>query len=270
MSEIFASDLLAGKTAVITGGGSGLGRDMAERFASLGAKVVVMGRTQSKLDDTARAIADAGGRARGVSCDVRDAEAVKAAMKNVHDTEGEIDILVCGAAGNFPSAAANLSAKGFATVVDIDLNGTFNSCREAYPFLRKPGASIMAISANLSSMPTAFQAHACAAKAGIDKLIQVLAIEWASDGIRCNAIAPGPVDDTEGMRRLSPTPEIKKALTDLMPIGRYLTKEEVSSLAVYLASPAGAAITGAIIVIDGGQSLHGSGAFLQALMSMEM
>jgi NAD(P)-dependent dehydrogenase (short-subunit alcohol dehydrogenase family) len=140
-------------------------------------------------------------------------------------------------------------------VIDIDLLGTFNTCRAAYAHLRKPGATIISISASHASMPIANQSHVCAAKAGVDLLTRTLAVEWGPAGIRANCITPGPTDDTEGMRRLAPTPEIRRKVEDAVPLRRFGTKDELADLALFLCSDAAAYITGAIYVCDGGQSL---------------
>jgi NAD(P)-dependent dehydrogenase (short-subunit alcohol dehydrogenase family) len=255
MASIFRDRLLAGKTAFVTGGGSGIGQRMAERFAEHGAKVMLVGRKQEKLDAAASGIQSSGGTAATASVDVRDYPAVEAAVQKTRDEFGEIDILVCGAAGNFPAPVLGMSANGFKAVIDIDVLGTFNTCRAAYAHLRKPGATIISISASHASMPIANQSHVCAAKAGVDLLTRTLAIEWGPVGIRANCITPGPTDDTEGMRRLAPTPEIRRKVEDAVPLRRFGTKDELADLALFLCSDAAAYITGAIYVCDGGQSL---------------
>ena len=255
MASIFRDRLLAGKTAFVTGGGSGIGQRIAERFAEHGAKVMLVGRKQEKLDAAQSAILSSGGTASTASVDVRDYPAVEAALQKTRDQFGEIDILVCGAAGNFPAPVLGMSANGFKAVIDIDLLGTFNTCRAAYAHLRKPGATIISISASHASMPIANQSHVCAAKAGVDLLTRTLAVEWGPAGIRANCITPGPTDDTEGMRRLAPTPEIRRKVEDAVPLRRFGTKDELADLALFLCSDAAAYITGAIYVCDGGQSL---------------
>ena len=255
MASVFRDRLLAGKTAFVTGGGSGIGQRMAERFAEHGAKVMLVGRKQEKLDAAASAIQSSGGTAATASLDVRDYPAVEAALQKTRDQFGEIDILVCGAAGNFPAPVLGMSANAFKAVIDIDLLGTFNTCRAAYAHLRKPGATIISISASHASMPIANQSHVCAAKAGVDLLTRTLAIEWGPEGIRANCITPGPTDETEGMRRLAPTPEIRRKIEGAVPLRRFGTKDELADLALFLCSDAAAYITGAIYVCDGGQSL---------------
>src|SRR5487761_2598930 len=236
MASIFRDNLLNGQVAFVTGGGSGIGQGMAERFAQHGAKVVLAGRKQEKLDAAAAAIHAAGGLAATAALDVRDYAAVEAAIKKTRDELGQIDILLCAAAGNFPAPVTGMSANGFKSVIDIDLLGTFNTCRSAYEHLRKPGASLLAISASHAFLPIPFQSHVCAAKAGIDILIKTLAVEWGPAGVRLNCITPGPTDDTEGMRRLAPSPESREKVLASVPLRRYGSKDELADLALFLSS----------------------------------
>jgi NAD(P)-dependent dehydrogenase (short-subunit alcohol dehydrogenase family) len=266
MAEVFGQELLAKKNAIITGGGSGINLTIARRFAAHGASVALIGRTKEKLDSAADEIRKTGGTASGHPADVRDYDALAAAIKSARDVHGEIDLVVCGAAGNFPAPALGMSANGFKAVVDIDLLGTFNTCRAVFEHLRRPGASIINISAMQAFTPTPMQAHVCAAKAGVDMLTKCLAIEWGPDGVRVNSIAPGAVDDTEGMKRLAPTPEIQKQFMRSIPLRRFATKDEIADLALFLSSDAAKFITGAVVVCDGGQSLAGLGVNMMAAM----
>lgn len=261
MAQVFTPGLFEGRTAFVAGGTSGINLGIAERFAELGAAVTVASRSQEKVEAAVRGIEARGGRAFGQACDVREYDAVAAALGAAHARFGPIDMLVSGAAGNFVARALDMSAKGFRTVVDIDLLGTFNVLRAAHEFLRKPGAAIVSISAPQSYMPMEGQAHVGAAKAGVDMLTRNLALEWGRDGVRINSIVPGPIDDTEGMRRLGATPEARTRLERHVPLGRYGRKQEVADLAVFLCSDAAQYITGAIVVCDGGQSLLGSAGF---------
>jgi len=266
MAEVFEQKLLAGKKAIVTGGGSGINLAIARRFADHGAAVALIGRTKEKLDAAASEIIASGGVASGHPADVREYEALTAAIKSARDQHGEIDLVVCGAAGNFPAPALRMSANGFKAVIDIDLLGTFNTCRAVFEHLRRPGASIINISAMQAFTPMPMQAHVCAAKAGVDMLTRCLAIEWGPEGVRVNSIAPGAVDDTEGMRRLAPTPEIRRQFTRTIPLQRFATKDEIADLALFLSSDAAKFITGAVVVCDGGQSLAGLGVNMMAAM----
>jgi NAD(P)-dependent dehydrogenase (short-subunit alcohol dehydrogenase family) len=253
--SIFRPDLLQNHVAFVTGGGSGIGRRIAERYAEHGAKVVIVGRKQDKLDDAVEQIRASGGVAEGIAADVRDYAAIDAAIRRTRDSYGEIDLVLCAAAGNFPAPAVGMSANAFKTVVDIDLLGTFNTCRAAYEHLRKPGASVLCISASHAFQPIAMQAHVCAAKAGVDLLAKTLAIEWGPAGVRVNCVTPGPTDDTEGMRRLAPDDQARRRIEQAVPLRRYGTKDELADLALFLASGSASYITGAIYVCDGGNSL---------------
>ncbi len=253
--SIFQPDVLAGKVAFVTGGGSGIGQRIAERYAEHGARVMLNGRNQDKLGAAAGQIRSRGGTAETFAADVREYDSIESALRKTHQMWGAIDIVLCAAAGNFPAPVLGMSAKGFKTVIDIDLNGTFNTCRAAHQFLRKPGASILSISASHAFQPVAFQAHVCAGKAGVDILMKVLALEWGAEGIRANCLTPGPTDETEGMRRLAPTEDARLKVLTQVPLGRYGTKDELADLAVFMASDAAGYVTGGIFVCDGGSSL---------------
>lgn len=170
-------------------------------------------------------------------------------MKNAF---GSIDIVVSGAAGNFLASAAELSANAFRTVVDIDLIGTFNVFRASLDLLRTPGASLIAITAPQGARPFAQQAHACAAKAGVNMLTRALALEWAPRGIRVNGISPGPIDGTEGVKRLWPSEEAGKRIRADVALGRLGTVDDIADAAIYLSSAAAKYVTGTILDVDGG------------------
>jgi NAD(P)-dependent dehydrogenase (short-subunit alcohol dehydrogenase family) len=263
--SVFVSGLLKGKAALVTGGGSGIGAGIAKMLAAQGAKVALVGRTLEKLETVAAQIRDAGGEARASAADVRDYAALDGAITGAAEAFGGLDVLVNSAAGNFLAPAASLSANGFRSVIDIDLCGTFNACRSAFAHLSKKGGTIVSITATQATVATPLQCHAGAAKAGIEKLTRDLALEWARSGIRVNAVAPGPIEGTEGMSRLAPAgagDELKKRV----PLARYGTIEEVCEAVLFLVSPAGAYVTGSTILVDGGTSLLGPGPFLDMMM----
>ncbi|HEX3684346.1 MAG TPA: SDR family oxidoreductase [Bryobacteraceae bacterium] len=264
MANIFCKQLFEGKVAFVTGGGSGIGLRMAERFAEHGAKVMLAGRRAEKLQEARQGIASRGGIAATAPLDVREYSAVEAALNRTREEFGPIDILLAAAAGNFPASVLGMSANGFKAVVDIDLVGTFNTCRAAYEYLRRPGASIIAISAAHATVPIPYQAHVCAAKAGVELFIKTLALEWGPAGVRCNCITPGPTADTEGMRRLAPTQEMQERVRAGVPLRRVGTKDELADLALFLGSEAASYITGASLVCDGGQSLAKPGLGIEA------
>jgi NAD(P)-dependent dehydrogenase (short-subunit alcohol dehydrogenase family) len=255
--DVFRPDLLVGRTAFLAGATSGINFAIAKRFVQLGARTYVVSRKPEKVKS---AVDELGAQAAGSAADVRDYEAIAAAVLECSTNWGPIDIVVSGAAGNFLARACDLSPKGFRTIVEIDLIGSFHVLKAAYPHLRRPGAAVLNISALQSFQPVTAQVHACAAKAGIDSMMRCLALEWGSEGIRVNSIAPGPIADTEGMARLTPTAESAEALRRTIPLGRYGEKSDIADLAVFLCSPAGRNITGALVVSDGGQSI-GSRAF---------
>ena len=254
--DVFRDGALAGRVALITGGGTGICRGIAAAYARLGADVCIVSRRQDVLDATATAIAAQTGRVPlAVAADVRDAPSILRAVQATIERFGKLDTVVNGAAGNFLAPAAGLSPNGFRTVVDIDLNGTFNTSRAAFEALQHSGdAMILNISATLHYHGTPLQIHASAAKAGVDAITRNLAVEWGGFGIRVCGIAPGPIADTEGMRRLAPG-EITDKMKAAIPAGRFGAIDEIAAAAVFLRSPAGAYITGHTLVVDGGHCI---------------
>jgi NAD(P)-dependent dehydrogenase (short-subunit alcohol dehydrogenase family) len=247
----FRDGLFDGKVAFIAGGTSGINLGIAKRLAQMGAKVAVAGRNAEKA---ANAAAEIGPDAMGLSADVRDYGAIRQAMEHVVERFGKMDIVVSGAAGNFLAPALGMSANAFRTVVDIDLNGTFNVFRGCHDLLNRPGASLIAITAGQAVNASALQAHACAAKAGINQLVRVLALEWGPD-IRVNGISPGPIANTEGMARLAPDAASRQGHFDRIALKRWGEVEEIGDAAIFLCSPAAAYITGTILDVDGGSSV---------------
>ncbi len=264
LTRYFAKDLFENQTVFITGGSSGINLGIARNFAAVGAKLAIVGRSQEKLDAATAELRALGARVSAHSADVRDYAALETAMRNAREALGPIQTLICGAAGNFPAPAEQISPNGFKAVVDIDLLGSFNTCRAAFEQLKETQGNIIFISAGMAFLPYAFQAHVGAAKAGIDNLMRNLALEWGRFGIRSNSIAPGPIEGTEGVRRLVPEGSAD-ALKRMIPLGRFGTPDDIGQLSVFLASPLASYITGALIVADGGQNLPGSGAWTQLM-----
>lgn len=254
------------KTVVVVGGTSGINRGIAEQFAAHGAKVAVASRSQDKVDDTVAALKQAGASAAmGFAVDVRDAEGVAAGLKSVHEAFGDFDILISGAAGNFPAMARSMSPNAFKSVIDIDLMGTFHVMHGAYPFLRKPGASVINISAPQAYLPMEAQSHVCAAKAGVDMITRTLSMEWGGEGIRINSIVPGPIDETEGMDRLAPTPELREMTIQSVPLKRIGYKTDIANACMFLGSDLASYISGVVLPVDGAWSHGGCGGIGQFL-----
>ncbi len=248
------------KSVVVVGGTSGINLGVAKEFAKLGARVAVASRSQEKVNSAVTALGLMGAQdAFGFSADVRDAEALEQGVNEVVQRWGELDVVVSGAAGNFPATARGMSVNAFKTVVDIDLMGTFHVMKAIYPHLRKPGASVINISAPQSLQPMQAQSHVCAAKAGIDMLTRCLCLEWGPEGIRINSIIPGPIEGTEGMARLAPTEQALQQVIDSVPVKRLGTPQDIAAACIFLSSAAGAYISGAVLPVDGGWLQGGSG-----------
>src|SRR5881628_1377438 len=257
MSHVFTTDLLKGRVALITGGGTGICRGIALAFAQHACDVAITSRKAEHLEPTAEELRRVGVRAVAKAADVRDPAAVNDAVSAVIAELGRLDILVNGAAGNFVCLAENLSPNGFGTVVDIDLKGTFNVSRAALPHLKARGGSVVNISATLPYLGTMGQAHAAAAKAGVDSLTRTLAVEWGPHGIRVNGIAPGPIEGTEGVKRLTNDKSRASALKNC-PLGRMGTTDDIANAALFLASDAASYVNGVTLVVDGGLWLRSS------------
>lgn len=260
ITKYFAGDLLAGKTVFVTGGGSGINLGIAKNFAAVGANVAICGRTRERLDVAAREIEALGAQVFAKVADVRQMPALQAAIEETKQALGAIDVLVCGAAGNFLCRAEDLSPNGFKTVIEIDLIGSFNAARAAFAQLRETRGTILFVSAGMAYMPYAFQLHAGAAKAGIENMMKNLALEWGPYGIRACSIVPGPIEGTEGMKRLSDRMDLQERLNRI-PLQRLGTVDDIGQMAVFLASPMCGYVTGTQVIVDGGSGLAGSAFF---------
>lgn len=261
--DALPKDLLSGKTAFVTGGGSGINLGIAKAFATTGANVAICGRTESKLQAAAVELRALGAKVVTWVVDVRDAAALAEAVDKTGEELGPIDIMVCGAAGNFNAPAETMSPNGFRTVIDIDLMGSFNAARAAFEQLKQTRGSLLFVSAGQAYTPIKFQAHAGAAKAGVENLMKNLALEWGPHGIRSNSIVPGPIADTEGLERLS-QPAGQAAWLRSVPLGRFGAVEDVGAMAAVLSSPIAGYVTGAQVIVDGGFGLPGWGVLTQA------
>ncbi len=259
---MFAAGLLKDRVLVVTGGGSGLGAEMARRFAELGALPVLIGRTREKLEKVA---AEIGPAAMVLPCDVRDAAAVAAAADEVVARLGRVDGLVNNAAGNFLAASEELSPNGFKAVIDIVLNGTFN-CTLAFgkKMIERKRGAIVNIVTTYAWTGSAFVLPSAAAKAGVLAITRSLAVEWAAYGIRVNAIAPGPVPTEGAFSRLMPDPEMVELAKNRVPLKRFGTPREIADAATYLICDGAAYVTGDCLTIDGGEWLKNGGEFSYA------
>lgn len=259
--SIFRSDLFAGRAALITGGGTGLGYAIAETFVRLGGAVALASRKAEHVEPAAERLRATGGRAMAVLTDVRNPEAVRESVRQVADELGRIDVLVNNAAGNFYAPSAELTPNGWRAVVETDLYGTFFCSQAVHPIMKAQGGGrIISISMTLHYRGWPQMAHATAAKAGVDALTRTLALEWAPDRITVNAVAPGPIP-TEGATRAFQAgasgdgPSLDDAMRRTIPLGRMGRPDEIGAMVAYLASPAAEWITGSIFVVDGGSSL---------------
>jgi NAD(P)-dependent dehydrogenase (short-subunit alcohol dehydrogenase family) len=254
------------RRVLVVGGTSGINLGIAEAFAAAGARLAVISRSPAKVTAAVERLSAHGRAATGAAADVRDAEAIARAIDNCAAALGEgIDVLVSGAAGNFPAPLLGMSSRGFGAVVGIDLIGSFNVLGAAHPHLAKPGGVVLHISAPQALHAMVLQGHVCAAKAGVDMLTRVAALEWGCDGIRVNSVVPGPIAETEGMARLAPTPEMERAVAATVPLGRLGTKADVADLCLFLASPWASFVTGAVIPVDGGIAAGGGGALASGM-----
>ncbi|XP_019615008.1 PREDICTED: peroxisomal 2,4-dienoyl-CoA reductase-like [Branchiostoma belcheri] len=259
---IYRRDLLKGKVAFITGGGSGIGFRIAEIFMRHQCSVVIASRNLEKVKAAAAKLEKAtGGKCLALPMDVRKADQILAAVDAALSHFNRIDILVNNAAGNFLCPAGKLSFNAFKTVMEIDAHGSFNCSKAVFDkYMKDHGGSIVNITATLHHRGVALQTHAGSAKAAIDAMTRHLAVEWGQYGIRINCVAPGPIDDTEGMRRLGGA-KLKKMtgsyerLIREIPVGRIGTKEDIANGCLYLVSPAGSFVTGTNLIVDGGNWL---------------
>ena len=258
---MFDIQLLKGKKIVVTGGGTGLGKSMATRFAELGADLVITSRRQNVIDETAKALREHGGKVLAISCDVRDTEQVESMVEQTVSEFGTIDILLNNAAGNFISPTENLSSNAFRTIVDIVLNGTFHCTQAVGKVMRKNKSGvILNIVTTYAWTGSGYVVPSACAKAGVLAMTRSLAVEWAKYGIRTAAIAPGPFPTKGAWSRLAPPGlGIEKKMKERIPLKRVGEHIELANLATYLISDQAAYINGEVVTIDGGEWLKGAG-----------
>ena len=260
---MFQQDLLEKKTIIITGGGTGLGKSMAQRFGELGASLVITSRKQNVLDNTAIELRKTGAQILPIACDVRKPIEVQNVVDETIKKFGKIDILVNNAAGNFISPTELLSPGGFKVIVDIVLNGTFNFTQAVgKEMIKAETGTILNIVTTYAWTGSGYVVPSAAAKAGVLAITRSLAVEWAKYGIRHVAIAPGPFPTKGAWKRLAPPGlGIEKKMRDRIPLKRFGEHIELANLATYLVSDGASYINGDVITIDGGEWLKGAGEF---------
>lgn len=255
----FKPDVLNNMVALITGGSSGIGFEIARQLGLHGCSVFISGRRKDVLDAAVSKLRAEGIALTGLQGDVRKQETCDQWVAAVDSQFGRLDILVNCAAGNFLTAAEELTPNGFKTVMEIDALGVFTMSRAAFPMLcQSSRPNIINISATLQMPATWFQVHASAAKSAIDSMTRTLALEWGHRGIRVNGIAPGPIQGTAGLSKLGPAGEsdaAEKMILQTIPIGRMGQKSDIAYCCVYLSSEAATFITGDTLIVDGGNWL---------------
>jgi len=259
---MFASRVLDGQTALITGGGTGIGLAIGIALGKLGARVVIASRGADHLESGLAVLAAAGCEAIGVPVDVRQPDQVDAMVTRALEAFGRIDILVNNAAGNFVCRAEDLTPNGWNAVINIVLNGSFYASRAVgrHMIARGGGGSIVSILANYAWTGSPGTIHSASAKAGVMAMTQTLAVEWAPHRIRVNAVAPGPIESPGAAKQLWSTPEAVDRITKAVPLGRWGGAGEIADAVSFLVSPHAAYVTGEIMTVDGGQWL-GRGTF---------
>ena len=260
---MFRDDLLAGKRILITGGGTGLGKGMAQRFLELGARVYICGRREDVLKQTEAELAHAsGGTISSIPCDVRDRDSVERMIETIWQ-EGALNVVVNNAAGNFIARTEELSPRAFEAVIGIVLMGTLNVtmvCGRRWLKASRPG-TVLNISATYAPTGSAYVVPSAIGKAGVEALTRSLAVEWGDRGIRMNAIAPGPIPTEGAFSRVLPRPDLEKAALERNPLRRFGRIAELANLAAFLVSDGSGYINGEVVRMDGGVLLQGAGEF---------
>jgi len=250
--SIFKDEIFKGKVLFCTGGGSGICKGMTEAVMRHGADAVIVGRKRERLEQAAKELSRATGRrCVAAQADVRNPQSLQDAVTKTIEIFGRIDFVICGAAGNFLAPISGMSPNAFKTVIEIDTLGTFNTVKATLLHVRASKGSYILVSTTLHYRASIYQAHVSAAKAAVDALSAVLAVEEAPHGVRSNVIAPGATGNTEGMERLWANTTPKDAVKT-MPGGRYADFEDINNATIFLLSGAASYITGQILVVDGG------------------
>jgi len=263
MSNDFAPDLLADHHIVITGGGTGLGRAMALRFAELGAAVTVNGRRPEPLAETVTEIEENGGSAEGIPCNVRDADEVQAFFTEAEERQGPVTRLVNNAAANFLAATEDISPNGFDAIIKTNLYGTFyctQACGRRW-LERDTEGVVLSIATTYAETGSAYVVPSAMSKAGIVSMTRSLAAEWGSEGIRLNAVAPGPFPTEGAWERLMPGDEFEQLMRERIPVRRFGEPEEIADLASFLLSTLSGYMNGEVVTFDGGEALAAGGQF---------
>lgn len=255
---MFRNDTFEDKTVLITGGGTGIGREMALEFAEHGATVGVAARREDPLESTCEAIREAGGEASWRTVDIREEDRVEDCVDGFWEEWGRIDVLINNAGANFISPAAGISPNGWRTIIDINLNGTFLMSRATGQKMLADGEGgrIINLSATNAHNGSPMIAHSGASKAGINSLTESLAVEWGPGGVTVNAILPGPVRTEGSDKQLWQDDELVEDMKSQIPLGRFATPDDIAPLAMFLASEMGGFVNGALIPIDGGDRLR--------------
>jgi NAD(P)-dependent dehydrogenase (short-subunit alcohol dehydrogenase family) len=260
---MFQPDLLRSKRILITGGGTGLGKAMAQRFLELGAEVYICGRREHVLQKTAAELSVVSkAKIHALPCDVRNLDAVESMIDSIWKA-GALDVLVNNAAGNFIARTEELSPRAFESVIGIVLMGTLHAtmaCGRRWLKAKQAG-TVLSISATYAPVGSAYVVPSAVSKAGVEALTRSLAVEWGNRGIRMNAIAPGPIPTQGAFSRLLPRPELEELALDRNPLHRFGTVEELANLAAFLISDGSSYINGEVISMDGGEFLQGAGEF---------
>ena len=251
---IFQGEILEGQVALVTGGGTGIGQEIARTLAQHGAKLVIASRRQEVIEAAREGFEAEGFECLAVPCDVRQPDQVERVIAETLRRFGRLDIVVNNAAGNFPAPMAGISYNGFKSIVDIDLLGTYNVSKAAFDaWLGEHGGNIVNITAPFEQQGPAFQAHVAAAKTGVNSLTRTCAVEWGPRGIRTNAVAPGAIADTEGLSRFAEAKPEGDAR--VAPVGRTGTKVDIANAVLFLVSEAASYVSGQVLCVDGGSGV---------------